>query len=179
MDKGRKCSNIAQSIDSVPSVASPLTSLPGTQNLVSIHFYVNGCVPIATILGMREDHQMKAWKDAEYRAAETLGGKRIALSGGGAHQDQGDVELPGWFVEVKYRKLWLAFSLFLEVERKAKREGKNALLILTEKNTHGQLAVMRIEDYAALPKVPRRMKKALIPRPRGRPPGRVRTKKGG
>ncbi len=119
---------------------------------------------------------MKAWKAAEYRAAETLGGKRIPLSGGGAHQDRGDVELPGWFVEVKYRKLWQVFSLFLEVEKKARKEGKNALLILTEKNTHGQLAIMRIEDFAPLPQVPRRTKFAPKPllgaeRPRrGRPP---------
>jgi hypothetical protein len=64
---------------------------------------------------------MKPWKEAEYRAAKTLGGKRIAMSGGGAHRDLGDVELPGWFVEVKYRKLWHVFSLFLKVEREARR----------------------------------------------------------
>lgn len=122
---------------------------------------------------------MKAWKAAEYRAAKTLGGKRIDLSGGGAHQDQGDVLLPGWFVEVKYRKLWHAFSLFLEVEKKARKKGKNALLILTEKNTHGQLAVMRIEDYANLPPVPRRTKVAPDPRPRVDPPRRGRPPKGG
>jgi len=122
---------------------------------------------------------MKAWKAAEYRAAETLGGKRRVLSGGGAHQDQGDVELPGWFVEVKYRKLWHAFSLFLEVEKKAKKEGKNALLILTEKNTHGQLAVMRIEEFAKLPEVPRRAKVAPRPGPGVDPPRRGRPRKGG
>ncbi|MBA7569798.1 hypothetical protein ES708_11539 [subsurface metagenome] len=123
---------------------------------------------------------MKAWKDAEYRAAETLGGKRIPLSGGGVHQDRGDVELPGWFVEVKYRKLWQVFSLFLDVEKKARKEGKNGLLILTEKNRHGQLAVMRIEEFAKLPRVPRRTKFAPSPivRPekprRGRPPEGVK-----
>lgn len=65
-------------------------------------------------------------------------------------REKGDVELPGWLVEVKYRKLWAVFSFFLEVEKKAKKEGKNALLILTEKNTHGQLAVMRIEYFKDL-----------------------------
>lgn len=122
---------------------------------------------------------MKAWKDAEYRAAKILGGKRIALSGGGAHQDQGDVEIPGWFVEVKYRKLWHIFSLFLEVELKAVMEGKNALLILTEKNRHGQLAVMRIEDFAEVPRVSRRTKVAPSPGPRVDPPRRGRPRKGG
>lgn len=120
-----------------------------------------------------------AWKAAEYRAAKALGGKRIDLSGGGAHHDQGDVELPGWFVEVKYRRLWHAFSLFLEVERKAKKAGKNALLILTEKNTHGQLAVIRIEDYANLPRVPRRTNVAPRPAPGADPPRRARAVKGG
>ncbi|MBA7661307.1 hypothetical protein ES703_69322 [subsurface metagenome] len=122
---------------------------------------------------------MKAWKAAEYRAAETLGGKRIALSGGGVHQDRGDVELPGWFVEVKYRKLWQVFSLFLDVEKKAKKDGKNALLILTEKNTHGQLAVMRIEEFAKMPEDPRRPRVAPVPGRRpGRPPKLVSGKGG-
>lgn len=96
---------------------------------------------------------MKAWKAAEYRAANALGGKRIVLSGGGSHYSHGDVQLPGWLVEVKYRKLWRTFTLFLEVEKKAKKQHKNAVLILTEKNTHGQLAVMRIEDFAKLKEV--------------------------
>lgn len=122
---------------------------------------------------------MKAWKDAEYRAAKTLRGKRIDLSGGGAHQDRGDVELPGWHVEVKYRKLWHVFSLFLEIERQAKKKGKNAVLILTEKNTHGQLAVMRIEDFAELPRVPRRERVAPNARPHVDKPRRGRPPKGG
>ena len=63
---------------------------------------------------------------------------------------KGDVELPGWLVEVKYRKLMAVFTLFLDVEKKAKKEGKNALLILTKKNTHGQLAVMRLEYFKEL-----------------------------
>lgn len=92
-----------------------------------------------------------AWKKAERRAAKALGGKRVALSGGPGARTKGDVELPGWTVEVKYRKLWHVFSLFLEVEKVARKEGKNALLILTERNTHGQLAVVRIEDFAKLP----------------------------
>ena len=69
---------------------------------------------------------MKPWKAAEYRAAEKLGGKRIALSGGRGLTTKGDVELPGWLVEVKYRKLFSIFTQFLEVEKKAKKEGKNA-----------------------------------------------------
>jgi hypothetical protein len=93
---------------------------------------------------------MKAWKDAEYRAAETLGGQRVCLSGGRGASTKGDVLLPGWHVEVKYRKLFSVFTMFLEVEKKAKKEGKNALLILTEKNRHGQLAVMRLEYFKGL-----------------------------
>ncbi len=90
---------------------------------------------------------MKAWKAAEYRAAEKLGGRRIALSGGRGMKQNGDVELPDWLVECKYRKQFSVFTMFLAVEKKAKAQGKNALLILTEKNTHGQLAVMRIEYF--------------------------------
>ena len=93
---------------------------------------------------------MKAWKAAEYRAAEKLGGKRIPLSGGRGITQKGDVDLPGWLVECKYRKLFSVFTQFLDVEKRAKKEGKNALLILTEKNTHGQLAVMRLEYFKEL-----------------------------
>jgi len=96
---------------------------------------------------------MKAWKAAEYRAAKKLGGERIPLSGGRGIKNKGDVALPGWYVEVKHRKLFATFTMFLEVEKQAKKEGKNALLILTEKGTHGQLAVMRIEHFADLPEV--------------------------
>ncbi len=93
---------------------------------------------------------MKPWKAAEYRAARKLGGRRSALSGGRGSNCKGDVELPGWYVECKYRKQFYVMSMFLEVEKKAKKEGKNLLLILTEKNTHGQLAVMRIEYFKDL-----------------------------
>ena len=96
---------------------------------------------------------MKSGKRAEYRAAKTMGGKRIALSGGRGQPEKGDVTYPGWHVEVKYRKQFHTFTLFLEAEREAKKQGKNTLLILTEKNTHGQLAVMRLEYFKELPKV--------------------------
>jgi hypothetical protein len=93
---------------------------------------------------------MKAWKAAEYRAAEKLGGKRIPLSGGRGITQKGDVDLPGWLVECKYRKLFSIWSMFREVEKKARKQGKNALLILTQKGTQGQLAVMRIEYFKDL-----------------------------
>ena len=93
---------------------------------------------------------MKAWKAAEYQAARHLGGKRIALSGGRGSEPKGDVDLPGWLVEVKYRKLFAVSTMFKEVERKAKKQGKNALLILKEGNQPGELAVMRIEYFKDL-----------------------------
>ena len=93
---------------------------------------------------------MKAWKRAEYQAANKLGGKRITLSGGTGIEAKGDVALPGWLVEVKYRKLFAVMTMFLEVEKKAKKEGKNALLILKEHGNHGELAVMRIEYFKEL-----------------------------
>ena len=93
---------------------------------------------------------MKAWKAAEYRAAGKLGGKRIPLSGGRGMHSKGDVELPGWLVEVKYRKYFAVRSWFRELEKKANKQGKNALLILTEKDKPGQLAVMRIEYFKDL-----------------------------
>ena len=90
---------------------------------------------------------MKAWKAAEYRAARTLSGKRVVLSGGSGAGCRGDVELPGWHVEVKYRKQFSIFPLFFAAEDVALAEGKNTLLILTQKGTQGQLAVMRIEYF--------------------------------
>ena len=96
---------------------------------------------------------MKPWKAAEYQAARELGGKRIALSGGQGSNQKGDVELPGWLVEVKYRKLFSVWTMFLEVEAKAKKQGKNALLILKERKQPGELAVMRIEHFKELKNV--------------------------
>lgn len=93
---------------------------------------------------------MKPWKAAEYQAAEALGGKRNPLSGGRGMKGKGDVTLPGWLVEVKYRKLLAVWTMFLDVERKAKKQGKNALLILKERNQPGELAVMRIEYFKEL-----------------------------
>ncbi|MBA7560736.1 hypothetical protein ES708_02367 [subsurface metagenome] len=93
---------------------------------------------------------MKAWKAAEYSAAKALGGKRVPLSGGQGIGTKGDVELPGWLVEVKYRRHFSIWSIFREVEKRATAEGKNALLILKEKDKHGELAVMRIEYFKDL-----------------------------
>ena len=90
---------------------------------------------------------MKAWKAAEYEAASKLGGKRIALSGGTGMSTKGDVELPGWLVQVKYRKYFSIWSIFRQLEKDAKKDGKNALLILKERDKHGELAVMRIEYF--------------------------------
>lgn len=93
---------------------------------------------------------MKAWKDAEYRAAKILGGKRIVLSGSLGVGPKGDIELPGWHVEVKYRQHFSVYTTFRKVEEIARIEDKNALLILTEKGRHGQLAVMRIENFGRI-----------------------------
>ena len=93
---------------------------------------------------------MKAWKAAEYRAARQLNAHRNPLSGGRGSPVKGDIDLPGWLVDVKYRKHFAIFTLFRQVENLASKNGKNALLILTEKGTHGQLAVMRIEYFKDL-----------------------------
>lgn len=94
---------------------------------------------------------MKSWKQAEYQAAKALGGKRIPLSGGRGSEPQGDIALPGWLVEVKYRKKFGVWSMFREVERKARKAGKNALLILKEHNMPGELAVMRVRFFREAP----------------------------
>ena len=96
---------------------------------------------------------MNAWKAAEYRAARKLGGKRIPLSGGRGITQKGDVDLPGWLVDVKYRKHMAVFTAFRTLEKKAKARDLNPLLILTQANTPGQLAVMRIEYFKELKEV--------------------------
>jgi len=96
---------------------------------------------------------MKPWKAAEYRAAKALGGKRVPLSGGLGAPCKGDVEIPGWHVEVKYRKISATMTMFLEVEKVAKKEHKKAILVITEKNAHGQLAVIRLKEFEHRPKM--------------------------
>jgi len=66
------------------------------------------------------------------------------------YAQRGDVIHPSLYVECKLRKRIATWSLFREVEKQAKLEGKTPLLILKEKNKKGELAVLRLSDFVEL-----------------------------
>jgi hypothetical protein len=74
----------------------------------------------------------KSWKAAERKVAGNLGGKRNPLSGRAGGHTSGDVIHPAFYVEVKQRKRFAVLAVMRDTEVKAKREGKEPLLVLHE-----------------------------------------------
>lgn len=91
-----------------------------------------------------------AWKHAERRVAVILEGKRIPLSGASAYTAKGDVELPGIFIEVKYRKRHTVFTLWNDVKAVALKERKEPVLVLAQRGGHIRLAVTDLAMLAKL-----------------------------
>lgn len=90
-----------------------------------------------------------AWKRAEKRAAQVLGGRRNQR-GGDFSQSLPDVEHEKFSVEVKYRKV-LPRLLRLGLEQAARYGGeKPPLLVIKERYQRGALVVMRLDDFADL-----------------------------
>lgn len=70
----------------------------------------------------------KPWKRAERMGAATIGGERNPLSGGSSRHTRGDVIHPVIYLEMKYRKTFGVVSLIRREQKKAKKEGKVAVL---------------------------------------------------
>ncbi len=86
----------------------------------------------------------------EREAARILGGRRIPAPGRhGPGADPGDIELPGWFVEVRRRArvdLWAWWNLTMA---EAAGAGRRPLMVVKQAVRGGQLvAVLRLADLA-------------------------------
>ena len=70
----------------------------------------------------------KAWKRAERKGAAVLGTQRTPLSGGTSRHTRSDTLHPIIYLEMKYRKSFAVVSQIRLEEKKAKKEGKVAVL---------------------------------------------------
>lgn len=68
--------------------------------------------------------------------AAAIGGKRNPLSGGGARHTRADVIHPTIYLEMKYSKRFAVVNLIRDEEKKAKKEGKVAVIGLQQKGLH-------------------------------------------
>jgi len=94
----------------------------------------------------------ETWKRLEREAARFFGAERVALSGSVNTQaaTSSDSDSERVYVESKLRARWSIWSLFRDVEGKARREGKAPVLALREKGKGGWLIVCRPDDLATL-----------------------------
>ena len=93
---------------------------------------------------------MKAWKRFELRVAKLLGGVRNPLSGGASRHTSGDVIHPRFYIKCKQRAKWLIWTLWENVRRKARKEGKIPLLVIHKKGRKEALVVLEIKDFVKL-----------------------------
>lgn len=71
----------------------------------------------------------KAWKRAERRVAEALGGERTPLSGGASKHTRGDIIHPDLYVEVKRRKDSKMYEDLQSLGQRARRYGRAPLIV--------------------------------------------------
>lgn len=88
----------------------------------------------------------KTWKAVERRVAKYWGTERTPFSGSNSKITASDSLHKNLFIETKLRTKWSIFTLYNEVEEKAKKEGKIPVLCLHEKNKHGFLIVIKNEN---------------------------------
>lgn len=92
----------------------------------------------------------KAWKAVERRVARLFGTRRTPLSGGNDSRTRSDTLSPDIFIEVKHRKKHSAASLWYEVDKLAKKEGKITLVVLAEKRRKHLFAIVPLDRVAFL-----------------------------
>lgn len=92
------------------------------------------------------------WKKRERSAAAIFGSKRQYGSGSGGRDDQtkSDSVHPRLFVEGKLRASHAVLAVWRDAHQKAMKEGKTAVVVLSEKNRQGQWLVVHTADLAAI-----------------------------
>lgn len=92
------------------------------------------------------------WQRREREAASIFGTKRQYGSGSGGREDEtrSDSKHNRLYIEGKLRATHSVLTLWREVDRQAKKEGKDPVVILSEKGRHGQWLLIHIEDMPAV-----------------------------
>ncbi len=82
--------------------------------------------------------------------ARLLGAKRIPVTGRtGTGEDPGDVELPGWYIEVRDRAKPLPTAWFLKAAFQALLKGTRPLVVYKIPGSGlGPVAMVRLKDLA-------------------------------
>ncbi len=98
----------------------------------------------------RTEQGMKDWKQAERRIADTLGGRRVPVSGR-TRGDRPDIEHDTLSVEVKSRKClpaWIENAI--QQAKAASKNGEQPVAVLHQDGTRytDALVVIRLEDFA-------------------------------
>jgi len=92
----------------------------------------------------------KAWKAFERRIATSLHTVRTPLSGSGSRITSSDTLHPDLYIECKTRQRLAVGALMDVTRRKARKEGKQPIIALHEKNRKRTLAVIDWEFFVKL-----------------------------
>jgi uncharacterized circularly permuted ATP-grasp superfamily protein len=82
-----------------------------------------------------------------------FGGDRTPLSGSNSKQTSSDVIHPDLYIEVKHRKKIPFFKTWLDTVDKAEKEHKTPIVVIHEKSSHINLAIVDAEWLASILKV--------------------------
>jgi len=83
------------------------------------------------------------WKNTEREVAGAFGTTRAPVCNNLTHSDTFHNRM---YIEIKKRKSFSLWTLFRDVEKKAKAENKTPVLAIKEKGKHGFLVMCRPED---------------------------------
>lgn len=75
--------------------------------------------------------------------AKAFNTQRTPLSGGASRHTRSDTLHKTKYIEIKSRKTWSVFTLWRDVKAKAKKEGKQPILVLHEV---GKPVYLRVEE---------------------------------
>jgi hypothetical protein len=94
----------------------------------------------------------RTWQKREGKAAAIFGARRQYGSGSGGREDEtcSDSKHPRIFMEQKLRAVHTVLTLWRAVDRAAKKEGKDPVVVLSEKGRHGQWLLIHTDDMPAV-----------------------------
>ena len=88
------------------------------------------------------------WQARERQAAALFGTKRQYGSGSGGREDEtsSDAKHPSLYIEGKLRQTHTVLTLWRDTHKKALKEKKHAVVVLSEKGKPGQFLVIHTPD---------------------------------
>jgi hypothetical protein len=94
----------------------------------------------------------RTWQKREQAAAAPFGADRQYGSGSGGRDDQtsSDSTHPRLYIEHKLRAKHAVLTLWSDCQTKARKEGKDPVVILSEKGRHGQWLVLHTSNLVTI-----------------------------